>query len=348
MQMTMRWYGENDPVPLAYIRQVPGVTGVVSAVYDVAPGEIWPLASILRLKSLVEAAGLRLAVIESVPVCEEIKLGLPARDRLTANFCQTIRHLGQAGVHVVCYNFMPVIDWLRTDLRQPQPDGSTALAYDDTALAAINPLTSDLSLPGWDASYSRSELRHLMAQYQEMSTEQLWANLGYFLERVVPECEKAGVKLAIHPDDPPWSVFGLPRIITGEPSLARLCALVESECNGITLCTGSLGVHPANDIPGMILRFGRMGRIHFVHARNVLITGDKCFKETAHPSSYGSLDMRQIMQALRDIGFTGYIRPDHGRMIWGEQGRPGYGLFDRALGAAYLLGLWEATGQSRA
>ena len=178
-----------------------------------------------------------------------------------------------------------------------------------------------------------------------MDAERLWDNLAYFLERVVPVAERAGVRLAIHPDDPPWPIFGLPRIITNAAALERLVGLVDSPANGVTFCTGSLGALPGNDLPAMVRRLGAMGggggRIHFAHCRNVLVTGERTFHETPHPSACGSVDMLQVLRALRDVGFAGPMRADHGRMIWGETGRPGYGLYDRALGAMYLYGLWE-------
>ena len=157
----------------------------------------------------------------------------------------------------------------------------------------------------------------------------------------MPVCDKYDINMAIHPDDPPWGIFGLPRIVTNEENLDRLLRLVDSPYNGLTLCTGSLGVNPKNDIPHMIRRFGGEGRIPFLHARNIKWTGERDFNETAHKTECGSLDMYEIIKAAHDVGFDGYIRPDHGRMIWGETGRPGYGLYDRALGAVYLNGLWE-------
>ena len=181
-----------------------------------------------------------------------------------------------------------------------------------------------------------------MEEYKSVSEEDLWNNLKYFLERVVRAAEEVDVKMAIHPDDPPWGIFGLPRIITGRESLERLVGLVDSSSNGITLCSGSLGVTRKNDVAEMIRHFGKMGRIHFAHCRNVLITEEGSFEEAAHLSAKGSLDMYEIMKAYHEVGFDGPVRPDHGRMIWGETGKPGYGLYDRALGAVYLNGLIEA------
>ncbi len=337
-----RWFGPGDSIPLAHIRQIPGVRGVVSALYDVPPGAPWTLDRLGRLKAQIEDAELAFAVVESVPVHEDIKLGRPERDRWIDNYCASVTTLGALGIPVLCYNFMPVFDWLRTDLALRLPDGSTALAFDDGALAAIDFSRGTGTLPGWGAAYDAAALRSLLAAYRDVDAERLWDHLGYFLERVIPEAQRAGVRLAIHPDDPPWSVFGLPRIITDAQALDRLIAVVDSPANGVTFCTGSLGANPENDLPAMVRRLGGAGRIHFAHCRNVLVTGTRRFHETAHPSACGGLDMFAVMRALHEVEFKGPMRPDHGRMIWGETGRPGYGLYDRALGITYLQGLWEA------
>lgn len=207
----------------------------------------------------------------------------------------------------------------------------------------MNPLKSDsdLTLPGWDASYTREELRAIVSQYQEITEEDLWENLRYFLERVIPVAAEANINMAVHQDDPCWSIFGLPRILTGEQNLDRFLKLVDDPHNGLTLCCGSLGCSPKNDVPKLAAKYAGMGRIHFVHLRNVQIL-ENGFEERAHLSSCGSLDMYAIVKALCENGFDGFVRPDHGRMIWGETGRAGYGLYDRALGAAYLNGLFEA------
>lgn len=341
MRMSFRWYGEGDAVTLENIRQIPGVRTIVSALYDVPVGEVWPSAKVAELKHRIEAADLALGVIESVPVHEDIKLGRPTRERLTASFCETLRVLGDLGIGVVCYNFMPVFDWTRTDLKRELPDGSFALAYDHTAVGAIDLSRGTQDLPGWAFTYSASELDALLGAYRAVDAEQLWHNLGWFLERVIPAAEAAGVRMAIHPDDPPWPIFGLPRILTNAAAFDRLLSLVDRPANGVTFCTGSLGAAAENDVPEMIRSLGARGRIHFVHCRNVKRSGERDFSEVAHPSSCGDVDMLSVLCALRDIGFDGFVRPDHGRMIWGETGRPGYGLYDRALGAMYLQGLWE-------
>ncbi|MCM1989157.1 mannonate dehydratase [Oceanirhabdus seepicola] len=342
MDMTFRWYGDSDPVTLDKIRQIPGMVGIVSAIYDVPVGEVWTIEKIMELKKKVEDKGLALEVIESVPVHEDIKLGLPTRARYIENYKQTLRNLGQAGIKVVCYNFMPVFDWTRSSLDYELKDGSNSLIYEEETVQKMNPLNGDLELPGWDTSYGKGGLKGLLEQYQNVTEENLWDNLKYFLKQIIPVAEIADIKMAIHPDDPPWSIFGLPRIITNKENLERFINLVDSPYNGITLCSGSLGVSSKNDIPELVRYFGAKGRIHFAHVRNIKITGEKSFEEASHNSKDGSLDMYEIMKAYSDINFEGPLRPDHGRMIWGETGRPGYGLYDRALGATYINGIWEA------
>ena len=346
MEMTFRWFGPDDPVKLEYIRQIPGVTGVVSALYDVPVGEAWPAAGLSRLADRVDSAGMHLSVIESIPVHEDIKLGRPTRDRLAAQYAESIQRMGELGIPVLCYNFMPIFDWTRTDLAMPMPDGSTALSYDDAALSRIDLSRGTGDLPGWATAYDAKTLAGLLDAYRNIDEERLWENLAWFLERVVPVAESVGVKMAIHPDDPPWSIFGLPRIITSGPALERFVRLVDSPANGVTFCTGSLGASPANDLPAMARSLGSIGRIHFAHCRNVLRTGERRFHESEHPTRFGSVDMFAVLEALYDTGFTGPMRPDHGRMIWGERGRAGYGLHDRALGATYLQGLWEGIERS--
>ncbi|HEU6451479.1 MAG TPA: mannonate dehydratase [Gemmatimonadaceae bacterium] len=347
MRLTFRWFGVDDPIPLAHIRQIPGVTGVVSALYGSPVGEAWPSDALERLACEIDSAGLELSVVESIPVHEDIKLGRPSRDRFIEHYCRSIENVGEVGVATVCYNFMPIFDWTRTSVAMPLDDGSTTLAYDHGALDDHGFARAAGELPGWATGYDESELAVLLAAYRELDPEQLWENLAYFLERVVPVAERAGVKLAVHPDDPPWPIFGLPRILTDGDSLERLVELVDSSANGVTLCTGSLGAAPGNDVPGIARRLGACGRIHFAHLRNVRITGDRQFHECPHPSAFGSVKLREVLAALRDTGFDGPMRPDHGRMIWNENGRPGYGLYDRALGAMYLQGLWEGLSDVR-
>jgi len=235
---------------------------------------------------------------------------------------------------------MPVFDWTRTTLEKRLPDGSTTLAFDVDTVANINP-DDGIQLPGWDTSYDAGQLRALLAEYASCDEARLWENLEYFLQRIIPVAQEAGIRMAIHPDDPPRPIFGLPRIVKNREDLERVLAIVDSPANGLTLCSGSLGADTANDVAAMVREFAARGRIPFAHMRNVKVNDKGDFHETAHRSADGSLDMAAIMQAYSDAGYTGYIRPDHGRMIWGETGKPGYGLYDRALGAVYLNGLWE-------
>ena len=342
MRMSFRWFGKDDPIPLSHIRQIPGVRGIVSALYDVPVGKVWPRNSIEQLAETIADAGMSLAVIESIPVHEDIKLGKPNADRLLDNFAESVRNMSEAGVTVLCYNFMPVFDWTRTDLSMRLADGSTALAYDERALAKIDLSHGTRDLPGWAAAYDADSLSKLLEEYRKVSDEQLWDNLSQFLEHVVPVADECGVLLAIHPDDPPWSIFGIPRIVKNAAAIERLLKIVDSRSNGVTFCTGSLGASADNDLPAMARRFGEMGRIHFAHCRNVRRTGAKSFNEVPHPGEYGDVDMLKVLRALVETGFDGPMRPDHGRMIWGEEGRAGYGLYDRALGATYLYGMWEA------
>ena len=344
MEMTMRWFGKDyDTVTLEQIKQTRYATGIITTLYNKMPGEVWNLDEILAMKKEVEDAGLHLAGIESVNVSDAIKTGGAGRDHDIQAYIETLENLGKADIHMVCYNFMPVFDWTRTQLDHVLPDGSTSLVYYQEQVDAVNPLQSDsdLTLPGWDASYTREELKQVVAEYNAMSEDDLWNNLKYFLERVIPVAAECDVNMAIHEDDPCWSIFGLPRIITCEKNIDRFLGLVDDPHNGITLCTGSLGCSNKNDVVKMAAKYAAMGRIHFAHLRNVAVL-ENGFEERAHLSSCGSLDMYAIVKALHDNGFTGYVRPDHGRMIWGETGRPGYGLYDRALGATYINGLFEA------
>lgn len=341
-QIGFRWYGEDDPVPLEYIHQIPAVDGIVSALYDVAVGDVWPKAKIAGLKKRVEAGGLVLSVIESIPVHEDIKLGRPTRDRYIENYQQSIRNMGSAGVGILCYNFMPVFDWTRSSLAMELADGSTTLSYDHEELKDVDLKTDSFTLPGWATAYTTDELHALLDAYAEVDGEALWDNLEYFLKRVIPTAQECDVRMAIHPDDPPWPIFGLPRIITDGDSLDRLVSIVDSPSNGVTFCTGSLGPNAEMNLTESLETLTAQGRVPFVHMRNISGDGKKSFHETPHPSRFGDVDMYRIMKILVEAGFNGVVRPDHGRMIWGETGRPGYGLYDRALGAMYLEGLREA------
>jgi mannonate dehydratase len=339
--ITFRWFGPGDPIPLTHIRQVPAVRGIVSSLFDIPVGEPWPLDRITALRAEVERHGMSLSVIESIPVHEDIKLGRSTRDQFIDNYCESVRNMGRAGVPVLCYNFMPVFDWMRTDLARRLDDGSTALVYDDAALAKIDLSRGTADLPGWATTYTAGELTKLLDAYRSVSEDKLWENFAYFLEQVVPVAAAAGVRMALHPDDPPWSIFGLPRIITSGAALERVTSIVDDPANGISFCAGSLAADPKNDLAGIVRGLGSKSRIHFVHLRNIKRTGPRSFQETAHPSELGDIDMRSMIATLHETEFSGPIRSDHGRMIWGETGQPGYGLHDRALGAMYLHGLWE-------
>ncbi|AAK79300.1 mannonate dehydratase [Clostridium acetobutylicum] len=341
MNLSFRWYGADDAVKLQYIRQIPSIKSIVTAIYDVPVGEKWSIEAILKLKNEVESYGLNFDVIESVPVHEDIKLGLKTRDKYIENYKENIRNLSKAGVKVICYNFMPIFDWTRTQVDKVLDDGSTTLVYYKNQLKKMDPLTGELSLPGWDSSYTKDQLSSLFEKYQNVDQEVLWSNLEYFLKQIIPVAEECDVKMAIHPDDPPYNIFGLPRIITNEQNLDRFLKIVDSKYNGLTFCTGSLGCASFNDVVKMVDKYSSQGRIHFMHVRNVKLLFDGSFEESAHYSPCGSLDIVEIMKVLHKNKFDGYIRPDHGRMIWGETGRPGYGLYDRALGAMYITGIWE-------
>jgi len=344
MIFSFRWFGPDDAVTLPRIRQIPGVEGIVTSLHHLPAGELWTKTEVDRCVDEVASAGFHISAIESLPVHEEIRLGGPERDRLIDIYIESLRAVGEAGIPVVCYNFMPIFDWTRSRIDFPLDDGSTVLSFDFAELPPVDPTRNpsiDVSLvPPWFWTARGEELERQLAAYRGVDEEQLWENLARFLTRVIPVAEEVGVKMAVHPDDPPWSVFGLPRILTNAAAFKRFIQLVDSPANGVTFCTGSLGAAPANDLPAMIRSLE--GRIHFAHCRNVLVTGDKQFHEAPHPSAFGSVDMYEVMKAFRDIGFEGPLRPDHGRMIWGEEGRPGYGLHDRALGVMYLQGLWEA------
>ena len=343
MKMTFRWYGEKDSIPLQYIKQIPNMSGVVTAVYDTPVGEVWEESKIAHLKNLCDKAGLEMEVIESVPVHEDIKLDKPSRDRLIANYAQTIRNLGKYGVKCICYNFMPVFDWFRTDLHYVQANGAECLAYKEADFQKLD--KRNLRLPGWDESYTPEDLNGLLKEYESMMHEQLFDNLVYFLNGIMPACDETGINMAIHPDDPPWDIFGLPRIVGREEDYDKLFAAVPNKHNGITFCTGSLGAGRFNDLPKMAGKYA--GRIYFAHLRQLKFVNETDFYENGHQTSEGNVDIYTIVKALVENGFDGYVRPDHGRNIWGEDGKPGYGLYDRALGATYLSGLFEAVEKDR-
>ncbi len=347
MQMTFRWYGEgNDSVGLEEIRQIPGVAGIVWALHDKQAGEVWTPEEIAAAKAHIESYGFNIDVVESVNVHDDIKIGAPAREQYIENYKITLKNLAQAGVKVVCYNFMPIFDWTRTDLFHPVGDGSTALFYekgrivDDPAEMARNILegAKGYTMPGWEPE-RMAKLQELFAQYAPVTKEKLWENLKYFLEALMPTCHECDIKLAIHQDDPPWDIFGLPRLLVDKASIARFLSMVDDPYNCLTLCSGSLGANPENDVPDIVRSF--CSRIAFAHIRNVKHFANGDFIEASHRDCDGDVRILDIIKAYHDCGFDGYIRPDHGRHLWGEKCRPGYGLYDRALGVMYLLGAWE-------
>ncbi len=355
MRMTMRWYGSKyDTVTLNQIRQTGYVKGIITTLYNKMPDQLWTFEEIKALKDEVEAESLTLDGIESVNVSDAIKTAGKDRDKDIETYIKTLENLGKNDIHMVCYNFMPVFDWTRTELARKRPDGSTVMAYNQKAVDAIDPermfesISGDMNgtvMPGWEPE-RMARVKELFQEYKDVDQEKLFANLKYFLEAIMPVCDKYDINMAIHPDDPAWSVFGLPRIITTLPNLQKMMKMVDNPHNGVTLCSGSYGTNPDNDIPATIRAL--KGRIHFAHVRNLRFNdGKNDFEEAAHLSSDGSFDMYEIVKALYETGFTGPIRPDHGRALWGEKAMPGYGLYDRALGAAYICGLWEAVQKNR-
>jgi mannonate dehydratase len=355
MNMTWRWFGEgNDSVTLDQVRQVPGVSGIVWSLHDQPAGAEWDEGRIQAAVAQIRAKGFHAEVVESVNVSDAIKIGAPARDDDIDRYIATIEKLGRAGVKVICYNFMPVFDWVRTAMHHPLADGSNALYYQKArAERSARELIDDIldkagsfSMPGWEPE-RLAQIEALIASYQTVDADRLRSNLKSFLDRIIPTCERVGVKMALHPDDPPWPIYGLPRIVGTRDQLRAILDLNDSPCHGLTLCSGSLGANPANDIPAMVREFG--DRIPFAHIRNVKVEANGDFVETSHKTSDGTVDIRGIVEAYRDIGYTGYVRPDHGRHLWGEEKtcRPGYGLYDRALGIMYLWGLWDAFGPAQ-
>ncbi|WP_229737317.1 mannonate dehydratase [Isoptericola cucumis] len=368
--MGFRWYGEgNDTVTLDQIRQIPGVETVVWSLHHKQAGEVWEqaeidaeVAHITGLSDEARARGvtrtLDAEVVESVNVHESIKLGRTVlglgRDEAIENYVTTVRRLGRAGVKVVCYNFMPVFDWLRTDLRRPLPDGSTALYFEKAVVDRMTPegLIADmatgshgLTLPGWEPE-RLAGFTELNGAYEGVTHEDMYANYRYFLDAVVPACEEAGVKLGVHPDDPPFDVFGWPRVVSTPDDLQRVLDLHPSSHHGLTLCLGSFSANPAQAplAADTVRRFS--DRIHFTHVRNIRHFPNGDFSEVGHRACEGDVDTVGIMRAYAEAGYEGYVRPDHGRHLWDENTtnppRPGYGLYDRALGAQYLLGAWDA------
>jgi len=345
--MTFRWYGEgNDSVSLSDIKQIPGVEGIVWALHKKAAGEVWNIEEIDEVRKQISEYGFNMDVVESVNVHDDIKIGLPSRDKYIENYKQTLYNLSKFGVKVVCYNFMSIFDWTRTDLFHPVGDGSTALFYekdkimDDPERMAeyILKECGDYTMPGWEPE-RMADLKNLFEKYKPVTKEKLWENLKYFLEALMPVCHECDIKMAIHPDDPPWDIFGLPRLITDAGAVDRFLSMVDDKYNCLTLCSGSLSASPKNNVADIVRK--HCDRIAFAHIRNVKTFENGDFMEASHRDCDGDTGILEIIKAYYDGGFDGYIRPDHGRHIWGEKCRPGYGLYDRALGIMYMLGCWD-------
>lgn len=378
MQECWRWFGPTDPIPLAHIRQT-GATGIVTALHDQPNGAVWPDAAVAARRQMIEAAGLHWSVVESIPIHEDIKTGAPGWETHAQAWAQTLRVVARQGVETVCYNFMPVLDWTRTDLAYPLADGALALRFDFAAYAAFdlfilerpgaaypeeeraaaqrwidaadsgarNALTRTIiaGLPGSEESYTLDSLRSRIAAYDGIGTEQLRAQLAAFLEIVLPVAEAEGVRLAIHPDDPPWGLFGLPRVVSTADDLAWILGLSGSPANGVTFCTGSLGARGDNDLTAMARHLGP--RIHFAHLRVVKREGARTFHEDHHLG--GDVDMVAIIQAVLDAeragGQTIPMRPDHGHRILTDLDQvstPGYPAIGRLRGLAELRGIARA------
>ena len=350
MQMGWRWYGEgNDMISLSDIKQIPGVTSIVWALHDKMPGEVWEIDEIAEVQKQLDVYGFNMDVVESVNVHDDIKIGLPTRDRYIENYKQTIKNLSKFGVKVICYNFMPIFDWTRTELFHPVGDGSTALYYEKSRIKE-NPkemaeyILSNLggmTFPGWEPE-RLARLDELFAAYAHVTKEQLWGNLKYFLEAIIPTCRECDIKMAIHMDDPPWDIFGLPRLLTNAENIERFLAMVDDEYNCLTLCSGSLNADANNDVATIIRKY--CDRIAFAHIRNVKHFENGDFQEASHRDCDGDTRILDILKAYHDCGYEGYIRPDHGRHLWDEKPghvRPGSGLYDRALGVMYMLGVWD-------
>lgn len=383
MKETWRWFGPQDPISLEHVKQA-GATGVVSALHHLYRGEPWPLAEVLKRKSEIEASGLVWSVVESIPVHNCIKLQSGHFRRFTDAWKDSLRAVARAGIKVVCYNFMPVVDWTRTDLRWRLPSSGYALRFDVTDFAAYELFILQLpeaeachspelvvrardrydamsesrrdelehtiiaGLPGAEASYTRSEFRNMLLEYESVGASDLRANLAAFLREVVPVAEELGVRLAIHPDDPPWSLFGLPRVVSTAEDVRFILNSVDTAANGLTFCAGSFGARSDNDLLAMVKEFAP--RIHFAHLRQVLREPDGSFCEAEHLR--GSSDMagticailkeeasrRQQHRADHEIP----MRPDHGHLLADDISRntnPGYSLIGRLKGLAELRGI---------
>lgn len=386
MEQTWRWFGPDDPITLFEIRQT-GATGIVTALHEIANGEIWPVEAIAERKRVIEDAGLVWSVVESVPVHEDIKKGRGDCEAYIANYQQTLRNLATCGIDLVCYNFMPVLDWTRTDLTYRLPDGALALRFDQTAFAAFDlyllerpgaereysdsekaaardhldslddiarqRLVNNIiaGLPGTEEHYTLAQFRDALTEYDGIDAERLRNNLGTFLRAIVPVAEEIGIRLAIHPDDPPRPMFGLPRVVSNPDDAQWILDAAPSPANGLTLCTGSYGIEASNDLVEMARRFAP--RIYFAHLRATQreASDPRSFYEAHHLG--GNLDMVGVVQALveeeikreREGGPRLPLRPDHGHQILDDQQRdtrPGYPLIGRMKGLAELRGVETA------